>query len=228
MPLDISIIIPVYNEQAVINATLAHLAALPGPAPREVIVVDGHPQASTLPDIEGKWAVRRLTAAAGRGRQMNRGASAATGAVLLFLHADTLLPPGALAMIAALLADGRLAAGAFDLDIDSPRRALKAIARTASLRSRLTGIPYGDQAIFVRQTVFAALGGYREIPIMEDVDLMRRLKRRGQRIGVVDAAVTTSARRWLKEGIVFGTLRNWTLMSLYLAGASPHRLARFY
>jgi hypothetical protein len=98
----------------------------------------------------------------------------------------------------------------------------------ANLRSRLTRIPYGDQAIFIRASYFRSIGGFKEIPIMEDVDLMRRIKRKGWRIVIFQEPVITSARRWEKEGLLFGTLRNWFLMTLFLCGVSPERLARFY
>lgn len=227
MPADISVIIPVFEERSGIGATLDRLRRLAGPPPREVIVVDGHPQTTTLEAIQDTGVVP-LRSSKGRGVQMNRGAAAAIGRILLFLHADTRLPPGAFSRVTEVMADRRNAAGAFDLAIDSSRRALAAIAWMATRRSRLTGIPYGDQAVFVRRSIFDAVGGYRDIPIMEDVDLMRRIRRRGGRIGFIDAPAVTSPRRWIREGIVYGTLRNWTLISLYLAGVDPHRLARFY
>jgi hypothetical protein len=119
--------------------------------------------------------------------------------------------------------------GAFDLRIDGRKIAFRVIETIASLRSRLTRIPYGDQAMFIRASYFRTLGGgFREIPIMEDVDLMQRLKRDGRRIVIIREGVTTSARRWEEEGPVFGTLRNWSLMVLYFCGVAPERLARFY
>lgn len=159
---------------------------------------------------------------------MNAGAARASGEVLLFLHADTQLPRKAFFVISNAMADARIAGGAFDLAIDSPRPIFRVMERTASRRSRLTRIPYGDQAIFLRRSVFAALGGYREIPLMEDVDLMVRLRRAGQRIHILPDRVRTSPRRWERDGVLFGTLRNWTLVTLYALGVSPDRLVRFY
>ncbi len=124
---------------------------------------------------------------------MNRGAERATGRILLFLHADTDLPNGAFTMIRRAMADESAAAGAFDLSIRSPRTAFRVIERVSSRRSRITRIPYGDQAIFLRSPYFREIGGYREIPLMEDVELMRRIKRRGDRIVFLEARVSTSA-----------------------------------
>jgi rSAM/selenodomain-associated transferase 2 len=223
----ISVIIPVFQEQAVINETIEAIRSLRGGETAEIIVVDGEPGRETLAAIRDA-AVRKVPSEKGRGGQLNRGAAIATGDVLLFLHADTVLPPAAFEMIAGAMRDEGCVGGAFDLRIDSPRAGFRAIETVANHRSRLTRIPYGDQAIFLRASAFRTLGGFREIPIMEDVDLMRRIKRNDWRIFIFRAPVTTSARRWEKEGMVFGTLRNWLLMALYLCGVAPERLARFY
>jgi hypothetical protein len=122
----------------------------------------------------------------------------------------------------------RHAGGAFDMGIDSERKVFRITERYVAWRTRLTRIPFGDQAIFVRRDYFERIGGYRDIPIMEDVDLMRRIRRRGDAICIVPEKVMTSARRWEKDGLVFGTLRNWMLQALYCCGVSPERLARFY
>ena len=119
-------------------------------------------------------------------------------------------------------------AGAFDLAIDSDKPAFRLIEKAASLRSRMTRIPYGDQVIFIRKGEFRELGGFRDIPIMEDVDIMRRIKKRKGRICIIGKAVRTSPRRWEKEGIVYTTLRNWLLITLYLFGVRPEKLVRFY
>jgi rSAM/selenodomain-associated transferase 2 len=223
----ISIIIPVFCEQAIINRTIAAVRALAGGSAAEIIVVDGQTAGDTLAAIRDP-AVRKLLSEKGRGRQMNQGAAAAAGEALLFLHADTVLPDAALARIGQALGYGGCVGGAFDLRIDSPRRLFRIIEKVASFRSRLTRIPYGDQALFVRADVFRNLGGFPEIPLMEDVALMRRIKREGGKIVIFPEPATTSARRWEKEGPVFGTLRNWLLMLLYLCGVAPERLARFY
>ena len=227
MSVDFSIIIPVLNETAGIREAVGRVRSLTGGEAMEVIVADGDPAGGTLRAIPD-GAVRKLLSEPGRGRQLNRGAGAASGEILIFLHADTKLPPDALTRIGEALRDRRLAGGAFDLEIDSPRRAFRAIERVASLRTRLTRIPYGDQAIFLRRIWFQSLGGFREIPVMEDVDLMRRLKHAGGRIAILPERVVTSARRWEREGILYTTLRNWSLVSLFLCGIDARRLARWY
>lgn len=224
MPGRISIIIPVFRETGMIHRTLGDLGR---PAETEVIVVDGDPQGETLRLIQ-RSDIIRVVSRKGRGVQMNAGARQATGEILLFLHADTRLPPEGLNRIRAALADSAVVGGAFDLGIDSNRPIFRLLERTASIRSRLTRVPYGDQAIFLRKHFFREIGGFREIPIMEDVDLMRRVKRTGRSIVFLNARVRTSARRWEKEGIIRGTLRNWFLVLLFLAGAAPGRLARYY
>ncbi len=223
----ISLIIPVLNEQAQIGEAIGRIRLLAGGERAEIIVADGDPAGGTLRAISDP-AVRGMVCAPGRGTQLNRGAAAAAGEVLLFLHADTNLPPNALTLIEETLRDETLAGGAFDLAIASPRPAFRLIERVASLRTRLTRIPYGDQAIFLRRDRFRSLGGFREIPLMEDVDLMRRLKRAGGRIAILPARAVTSARRWEREGILFTTLRNWALVTLFLLGADPCRLVRWY
>jgi hypothetical protein len=130
--------------------------------------------------------------------------------------------------IGQTLQSGDYVAGAFDLGIDSHRLAFRVIEKIACWRSRLTRIPYGDQAIFIRRDYFRSMGGFQDIPIMEDVDLMRRIKKKGGKIHILRDRVKTSARRWEKEGILYGTLRNWLLVSLFCAGVKPERLARFY
>ena len=223
----ISVIIPVFCEPAVINGTLEAIRGLKGGDDAEIIVVDGQAEGETLAAIRDA-AVQKVRSGKGRGGQLNRGAAIAAGDVLLFLHADTVLPPAAFERIAGAMRDEGCVGGAFDLRIDSRRAGFRVIETVASLRSRLTRIPYGDQAIFIRASCFRTLGGFREIPIMEDVDLMRRIRRKRGRIVIFREPVLTSARRWEKEGLVFGTLRNWFLMTLYLCGVAPERLARFY
>ena len=224
----LSVIIPVYGERRIMGETLRHLSALGAPSPEiEVIVVDGHPSGDTIAAIDVDGVVP-LTSPKGRGAQMNAGAAAARGEALLFLHADTMLPVGAFGGIFKALADPAIAGGAFDLGIRSDRLAFRLIERISSCRSRLTRIPYGDQGIFMRRELFAAVGGYPAIPIMEEVALMRRLKARGERIRFIGGRVMTSARRWERDGILRRTLRNWALILLYLIGVSPEELAKHY
>ena len=222
-----SIIIPVLNEAAAIGGTLDRLRRLELSGEAEILVVDGDPAGGTLEAVAGD-DVRKIRSPKGRARQMNAGASHAGGEILLFLHADTLLPPDALLLVAAAMADRGAVGGAFDLAFASPRPAFKVIAAVASCRSRLTRIPFGDQAIFLRRDCFQRIGGYREIPIMEEVELMGRIRRRGERIVIIDRPVLTSPRRWEKEGLLCCTLRNWLLQLLFRFGVAPERLAKLY
>lgn len=159
---------------------------------------------------------------------MNAGAAVAKGQILLFLHADTYLPPNAFGKVSEILKNPQYVAGAFDLGIDSDNLFVKAIALRARIRSRLTRVPYGDQAIFIRREYFNEIGRFKEIPIMEDVDLMCRIRKRGDKIFILPDRIKTSARRWEHEGILFATLRNAVLVNLFRFGVSPDSLARYY
>lgn len=218
----ISVIIPTLNEEETIEGTLWHVIDIPGV---EVIVSDGGSSDRTV-EIAQKQAMV-VSSLCGRGCQMNMGASKASGEILLFLHADTILPDVWFDRISSVMTDERVVGGAFSLSIDSDKLSHKIIAAAANIRSGITGIPYGDQGIFVRRSVFEKVGGFKDIPIMEDVDLMRRLKKVGKIVLLKDK-VTTSARRWEKEGAVYTTLRNWLLITLYLLRVPPDRLYRAY
>ena len=223
-----SIIIPVLHEGERILSLIDRIHALRPEEPYEIIVVDGSPESDTLEPLRERQDVITLASPLGRARQMNKGADIARGEVLLFLHADTKLPPGALGKITEVLRGSDAVGGAFDLGIASGKLSFKVIECAASIRSRLTRIPYGDQAIFVKKEYFDLIGGYRDIPLMEDIELMQRIRKRGNRICILKDRVETSPRRWDKEGILFCTLRNWTLSTLYYLGVSPERLDRFY
>jgi rSAM/selenodomain-associated transferase 2 len=222
-----SVVVPVFQETALVNELIRHVREVGGGHRVEIIVVDGDPAGSTLAAIED-IEVRRLLSSRGRGSQLNRGVCGAKGGILLFLHADTMLPENAFDAIAHAFEDASLVAGAFDLGIASSRPAFRMIEKLASCRSRITRIPYGDQAFFIRAAYFRAIGGFKDIPIMEDVDLMRRIKRGGGKIIILNERVRTSARRWEDEGVIYCTLRNWALMAAYLLGARPEKLLRFY
>lgn len=222
----ISVIIPSLNEEDVIEQTVMLLRRHESKVgSQEVIVSDGGSTDRTV-EISARLA-RVVESRSGRGRQMNKGAGEASGDVLLFLHADTVLPEKWDEKLSAVMADENIAGGAFDLSIDSDRLSHRIIAAAANIRSRLTGIPYGDQGIFVRRSVFKAIGGYKELPIMEDVELMSRLKKAGK-IFLIKDKVKTSPRRWEKEGTIYTTLRNWLLISLYYLGVPPKGLYRLY
>ncbi len=224
---EISVIIPVFREEDTINALLDHVVSISSGTGIEIIVADGDELGSTIRMIS-KEGVTPITAPKGRAAQMNEAAKAAHGDTLLFLHADTLLPPSAFDEIRAAMASGRFAGGAFDLGFEDRRIIFRLTALFASFKHRLTRVPYGDQAIFIRRSVFEALGGYADIPLMEDIDLMKRLKRSRMKIRISRSRVKTSTRSWDTNGIAYTILRNWTLQVLFLCGVSPHRLARHY
>jgi rSAM/selenodomain-associated transferase 2 len=223
----VSVIIPVLREAHQLDPLIDHLCQIADGLPVEIIVVDASPDGESIKAVS-REGVTLLTAPAGRARQMNAGAAAAKGDALLFLHADTRLPQGAFRRISETLSDDRYVAGAFDLRYGSTRASIRCIARVACLRSRLTQIPYGDQAQFFRRDYFEKLCGFADIPLMEDVEIMLRIKEQGDRILILPEPVVTSARRQEKEGIVRCTLRNWSIMTLYVLGMSPERLVRFY
>ena len=189
-------------------------------------MVDGNGN-STLDLIESLH-VKRISSQKGRANQMNKGAKYATSDILLFLHVDTVLPQNALLHVKELLEDKSVVAGAFDLDFDTQNKFLRFIAKVASCRSRVTKLPYGDQAIFIKKEIFDEVGGYDNIRLMEDVNLMQKLKRQNLNIKFIEKKVITSARKYEKNGIIFNVLRNWILISLYFLGVSPDKLAEFY
>ena len=192
-----------------------------------MILVDGGSDDLTTQVAARFSDVRLLTSPRGRACQMNAGARASRGDVLLFLHADTWLPDGALGAVTAVLEDSRVVGGRFDVRFDSPRAVFRMIAFFMNLRSRMSGISTGDQAIFVRRHVFEAMGGYPDLPLMEDVELSRRLKRRG-RLAALRWRVTTSSRKWEREGALRTMALMWALRLLYMAGVPPARLHRWY
>ena len=226
-PCKVSIIIPVLREQKNINGLLKHLSIVRTPPGFEVIVVDGSLTHETLDAIKDE-SVMRVASSQGRGHQLNKGAAVANGDILLFLHADTLLPLNALYSIQAALHDEHFVGGAFDLAINSPKPIFKAVSRLIFLRSWLTRVPFGDQAIFLRKQYFDLIHGYKEIPLMEDVELMRRIRNNGDKIILLRERVVTSPRRWESEGLVRCTLRNWTIRLLYFLRVHPDILVRFF
>ncbi|MEW6569575.1 MAG: TIGR04283 family arsenosugar biosynthesis glycosyltransferase [Nitrospirota bacterium] len=224
-----SVIIPVLNESSRINQTIEHVfktSSLSG-FDVEVIVVDGDPGGKTVNSIRSD-SVIKIISRKGRGAQMNRGAAVAHGDVLLFVHSDTMLPEDALRAISSVMKEKTQVGGAFDLGIESDKLIFRIIEIGVYLRTRLTRIPYGDQAIFIRKDFFRMIQGYREIPLMEDFELMRRIKKLGYRISIIPQKVRTSPRRWEKKGVLYCTFTNWALRSLYLCGVHPEKLLKFY
>ncbi len=220
----ISIIIPVLNEAAIIEKTLNSLNQQPN---IEIIIVDGGSDDHTVTLVESLGFKVISCPQRGRASQMNLGAQMATGDILLFLHADTCVPPDYQQWIQKTLSLSHTVAGAFSLVIDSPRFSRRLIEIMANWRSRFCSLPYGDQAIFLKTATFWELGGFAQLPIMEDFEIIQRLKRKGK-ITIVPAPVLTSDRRWRKLGVVKTTLINQLVIMGYYLGVSPAKLARLY
>lgn len=217
----VSVIIPVLNESDAME-TLRSLQR----AAVEVIVVDGGSQDDT---VERAMAMgfKVMQAATGRASQMNAGAAAASGSILLFLHADTRLPEGFVALIQQALSQPNTVAGAFELAIAGTAAGLRWVEWGVKWRSKLLQLPYGDQAIFLKATTFWQLGGFANLPIMEDFDLVQRLRGYGN-IAIAPAAVVTSGRRWQALGVFRTTLLNQIVLVSYLLQVPPDQIARWY
>lgn len=218
----ISVIIPVLNEAGRIGSTLA---AVQNGCNVEAIVVDGGSQDGTV--AIAKSLDVQVVSAAGRARQMNAGAQVATGDILLFLHGDTRLPAGFDRMVTSALSQPGTIAGAFELRIEGNFWGRVAVEKMVNWRSHTLGMPYGDQAIFLKASVFHEIGGFPDLPIMEDFELMLRLRRLG-RIAIIPTPVLTSGRRWQKLGVVKTTLINQAVIIGYFLGVPPPRLAHWY
>ncbi len=221
----ISIVVPVLDEARNLERLLPALRDLAPDA--EVVIVDGGSRDDTE-SVLARWPRARIVSSPrGRATQMNAGATRSAGEVILFLHADTRLPAGFSDAIERALDDQRVIGGRFDVAFDNPAWPFRMVAAMMNLRSRLSGIFTGDQAIFVRRAAFEALGGYPEIPLMEDIALTRRLRRLG-RVACLRRRVTTSARKWERDGIARTIGLMWLLRFLYFCGVSPERLHRWY
>lgn len=223
--LRLSIIVPVLDEAAGIAATLAALAPFRARG-AEVIVVDGGSRDETVQRAR-PLADRVLDAPRGRASQMNAGAAAALGDVLLFLHADTVLPDEADGLLLYGLADTGRAWGRFDVAIEGRNPLLRIVSSLMNWRSQITGIATGDQAIFVTREAFVRASGFPDIPLMEDIALSKALKRIGRPLCLA-VRVRTSGRRWIENGVVRTVLRMWRLRFDYWRGAEPAALARRY
>ncbi len=219
----ISIIIPVLNEAASIAAVVQQ--ALTGEN-IEIIVSDGGSQDQTVMVVES-LGISVVHSTPGRSQQMNLGAKQATGEILLFLHADTYLPDQFDHTIRQSLIPPQIIAGAFNLNIATDLPGIRWVEKMVNWRSRIFQLPYGDQAIFLKTSTFWQMGGFPELPIMEDFELIRQLRKRGK-IAIASVAVLTSGRRWQQLGVLKTTLLNQLIIIGYFLGISPHRLARYY
>lgn len=215
----ISVIIPVHNEQQALLSLSRTIGQHPD---SEIIVVDGGSSDLSF-DIAVTFAHKVLKSERGRAVQMNAGARVASGNTLLFLHADSLLPPNWHSLISDALRDAAIVGGAFDLRLSGDSLPLNVIGRAASLRSRMLQAPFGDQGIFARKAVFADLGGFRPMPIMEDADFSRRLRHSGK-IAFIPHPIVTSSRKWEQYGVVRTTASHCLVLACYYAGLPPHAL----
>lgn len=215
---------PVLNEEAALGRCLGALKTL---GPYETIIVDGGSEDATVSRAR-ELGAKVVPGRRGRAAQMNLGASAASGDVLLFLHADCVLPPEAFGLISEAFQSDAVVAGAFDIAIEAPGAGFRLIEFVANLRSRTMRIIYGDQGMFVRAGVFRDMGGFADLPLMEDLEISSRLGRAGK-IVFMRPPVTTLPRRWKNEGLLYTTLRDWGIAFAYtVLGVRPERLAKYY
>jgi rSAM/selenodomain-associated transferase 2 len=221
----ISVVIPALNEGKTVRRCIERVKA--EGADCEIIVVDGGSSDNTLEEVELFQDVLLVQTGKGRGHQLNAGAAAAQGEVLLFLHADTVLEEGWSMAVASAFERDDVAGGAFTFRIDCPGRRYRLTEYWVKLRCRLFILPYGDQGIFVRRDIFDELKGYREIPVMEDVDIVERMRRLGH-IAILEKKAYVHARKWIKEGWIRTAVRNQVVMLMYRCGVAPYHLARIY
>jgi rSAM/selenodomain-associated transferase 2 len=221
----ISVIIPTLNEHENIRGCIECIKAEGGDS--EIIVCDGVSSDATVEIVKECDGTTLLETGRGRGVQMNGGAEAANGDVLLFLHADTRLERGWSRALLSVLADESVAGGAFTLKIDNPGPQYRLIERWVKFRCNIFRLPYGDQGIFVRKDIFNKIGGYRDIPLMEDVDIIRRLKREGK-VELLEKCAVTNDRRWVNNGWLRASVMNQMIMLMYKLGVDPHTLKKIY
>jgi rSAM/selenodomain-associated transferase 2 len=220
----ISIIMPVYNESSVLRDTLNRLVLTEH---EELIIVDGGSSDNTL-SIARDFTDKVFSTKTGRASVMNFGAHKAAGEILLFLHADCVLPENAFTIIRNTLRDGSVAAAAFELSIQSSLFRFRIIERAANTRAKITRLIYGDQGMFLKHDVFNGTGGFADIPLMEDIEISKRLRKAGK-IAFVKPPIQASPRRWLNEGLLYTTFRDWTIAFLYVfCNVSPDTLTKHY
>ena len=219
----ISIIIPTLNEEAHLPKTLAAVAGIDK---CEVILVDGGSSDQSVA-VATQYGCTVLPSPPGRAKQMNTGATVARGEIFIFLHADTVLPCGFSQTVSDALSRKNVIAGAFSLQLDNTGLKYRIICRGANIRSSLLQLPYGDQALFIKKDTFQQLGGYPDLPIMEDYAFVKLLKSHGH-ISILPDFVISSARRWENLGVMKTTCINQIIVFSYHLGIAPHRLARWY
>jgi rSAM/selenodomain-associated transferase 2 len=224
---DISVIVPVLNEAGTIQSSLKSLRQSQADCNLEIIVVDGGSIDATL-QVAAPLCEKLISSQRGRAVQMNAGAQEASGHLILFLHADTQLPEQVLPQIIQQLSQYQKVWGRFDVRLSGAAFMFRIIGQLINWRSRLTGIATGDQAIFVRKDVFEALGGFENLPLMEDIVLSRKLKKQYGRPLCSSQRVITSSRRWEQNGIWRTIFLMWRLRLAFFLGADPQKLAEKY
>lgn len=223
-PEKISIIMPVRNEAKTLATSLSRLKLSHN---EELVVVDGESTDETVSIARG-FTDKVFTTGTGRASVMNYGAGKANGDILLFLHSDCILPDKGFSMIRGVISDPGVAAGAFFLRIADPKLRFRIIESLTNVRARATYLLYGDQGMFLRKEVFQRIGGFADIPLMEDIEISRRLRKEG-RVVFIRPPIISSPRRWLNEGIIHTTLRDWLIAFSYtFLNVSPHRLIKYY
>lgn len=220
----ISIVMPVLNEAKELRNTLGRLKLSES---EELIIVDGGSSDETM-SIAREFTDKVYRTKTGRASVMNYGAVRAKGDIFLFLHADCVLPDNAFTLIRRALSSNEISAGAFYLRINCPGPRFRIIESAANIRSRTASLLYGDQGIFMKRSTFSAIGGYSDIPLMEDLEISKKLREKG-RLALISPPIKASPRRWLKEGILHTTLRDWTIAFSYtFLKISPVKLIRYY
>ena len=221
--LSISVVIPALNEEGIIRSLLVYLRELDSNL--EIVVSDGGSADSTVE--EARPLSKIVHAPRGRGAQMNAGARTASGDILWFLHADTKPHPESIRSMQKVFSDDSVIGGGFRYSLEHPGFQFRLAETLSNMKNRAFKLLFGDMGIFVRRDVFEAMGGYLEIPLMEDMDFCHRLRRLGK-IVILPQTIQTSARRWIEEGYVKHSIRSWTFQSAWILGVSPYVLAKGY